>query len=45
MKEKRDSYERFIKTFDIDKIKLYEFGINDTILPPIELVAEYWENK
>jgi len=44
VKEKRDSYERFIKTFNIDKNKLYEFGINETILPPIELVAEYWED-
>ncbi|MHC1731946.1 MAG: hypothetical protein AB9888_07975 [Bacteroidales bacterium] len=30
--------------FNIDKDELYEFGINETILPPIDLVAENWEN-
>ena len=39
-----DSYERFMTRFNIDKYELYEFGINETILPPIDLVAENWEN-
>lgn len=44
MLEKIDSYDRFIKTFNIDKDKIYEFGINETILPPIDAVAQYWDN-
>lgn len=44
MVEKRDSYERFIKMFSIDKNELFEFGIRETILPPIESVAQNWED-
>lgn len=44
MSEILDSYERFIKTFKINKEELYEFGISETILPPIELVSQYWED-
>lgn len=39
-----DSYEQFMQTFDIEKEKLYEFGINNTILPPMELVVQQWED-
>ena len=42
MPEIIDSYERFMMEFNIDKDKLYEFGINETILPPIDLVAQNW---
>jgi hypothetical protein len=44
MPEILDSYERFINTFKIDKEDLYEFGLRETILPPIELVEEYWND-
>lgn len=40
---KRDSYERFIRMFNIDKNELFEFGIKETILPPIDSVARNWE--
>lgn len=39
-----DSYERFMNSFNIDKDDFYKFGINETILPPRELVRNNWEN-
>lgn len=41
--EKLDSYDRLIKAFNIDKEALYEFGLRETIFPPIDLVAQNWE--
>ncbi|MBS3937115.1 MAG: hypothetical protein KGZ50_00895 [Peptococcaceae bacterium] len=38
-----DSYERFMAKFNIDKDDMYQFGISETILPPIDLVAQNWE--
>lgn len=38
-----DSYERFMAKFNIDKEEMYQFGISETILPPIDLVAQNWE--
>lgn len=38
----RDSYERFIVKFNIDKDELYKFGISETILPEFDLVAQSW---
>ena len=29
--------------FNIDKDEMYQFGISETILPPIDLVAQNWE--
>ncbi|AET69328.1 hypothetical protein Desor_3879 [Desulfosporosinus orientis DSM 765] len=29
--------------FNIDKDEMYQFGITETILPPIDLVAQNWE--
>jgi len=42
MLDKMDSYERFLRTLNIDKNELFEFGISETILPPIDLVAQSW---
>lgn len=36
--EARDSYERFVSRFNIRKEDLYEFGLEETILPDIRLV-------
>lgn len=44
IKPKLDSYERFLKTFNISKFDLYMFGLNETIFPSIELVEKQWEN-
>ncbi len=38
-----DSYERFMDKFNIDKEEMYQFGISETILPPLDLVAQNWE--
>lgn len=39
-----DSYERFMAKFNIDKEELYQFGMSETILPSIDLVAENWKD-
>ena len=39
-----DSYERFMRNFNIGKDDFYKFGINETILPPIDLVRKNWED-
>lgn len=39
-----DSYERFMKNFNIKKDDLYKFGISETILPPKNLVEQNWED-
>ena len=44
MEEKRDSYDKFIKHFKINIHDLYEFGIEDTILPDLDAVRTKWEN-
>lgn len=44
MLEKLDSYERFLKAFNLDKNELFDFGISETILPPIDLVTQNWDN-
>lgn len=43
MKEIVDSYDRFLTKFNINKDELYQFGISETILPPIDLVAKRWD--
>lgn len=43
MLEKIDSYEKFIKKFNIDKNDLFEFGIRETILPEKDLVDQNWK--
>lgn len=42
-KEFRDSYARFIKRFNIKKEEIYEFGLEETILPDIELLDVNWK--
>jgi len=37
-----DSYDRFIKKFNISKEDLYAFGMKETIFPSDELVDQYW---
>jgi hypothetical protein len=39
----KDSYQNFFETFNINKDELYEFGIRETILPPIDQVTLIWE--
>lgn len=39
-----DSYERFMNNFNINKDDFYRFGINETILPPKNLVEQNWED-
>ncbi len=38
-----DSYQKFIDKFHIAKEDLYEFGLTETIFPPIELIEPNWE--
>ena len=40
----KDAYELFFEHFNISKEKFYEFGLMETIYPPIELVDSYWED-
>jgi hypothetical protein len=42
--EPRDSYERFLSHFNINKEDLYEFGLNETIFPSYEKVGTYWND-
>lgn len=44
MKPIIDSYDKFINQFNISKNELYDFGIKETILPPIDLVTQFWED-
>lgn len=44
MFEQRDSYQRFIDKFNIDKESLYLFGIEETIFPKIESVSNNWDD-
>ena len=39
-----DSYQEFITHFNIDKEKLFEWGISSTIFPSIDKVTAEWEN-
>lgn len=39
-----DSYERFITRFNIQKEDLFEFGLRETILPPLDQVEKHWED-
>lgn len=39
-----DSYQEFITHFNIDKEKLFEWGISSTIFPSIDKVTVEWEN-
>lgn len=40
--EIRDSYMKFIKQFNISKKDLYNFGLEETILPNCDLVLKSW---
>lgn len=37
-----DSYECFLKKFNIIKSDFYKFGLEETIYPPTEEIEEYW---
>ena len=39
-----DSYQKFLNHFGIDKMALFEWGIEATIFPPIEKVILEWES-
>jgi hypothetical protein len=41
---KIDSYQVFLDKFNIDKESLYQFGIENTILPEKSLVEKSWED-
>lgn len=38
-----DSYQEFLRCFDIDKKAFFEWGISSTIFPPVSKVAEEWD--
>lgn len=37
-----DSYDKFLSKFNISKEEFFQFGIDNTITPDIELVSKYW---
>lgn len=42
--EKIDSYAKFLERFNIDKKSLYQFGVEETKLPEIDVIWKEWIN-
>ena len=40
----RDSYQKFLTHFQIDKESFFDWGISATIFPPIDMVVSEWED-
>ena len=39
-----DAYEKFMEHFEIEQNQLFEWGINNTIFPEVELIDDVWKD-